>query len=600
MKKIILLLICLLPLSVNADYSITNYRINMTVLPDGDLEVIEAFSMDGIYNGYEKEINYKNIYDSYSKNSLSSVDRDLYDGKDVVLKEIRSIDFLKEIELTELITNSHLFKKNEEAKKGEYGFYNFLETNNGVEYKIYNPSMMNKDFYISYIIKNIAISHKDISELALNIFKDTKQNIDELEMVINIPNNENILKIWIHGANGIVESNDNKTIKITIKNIDKNADIDFRMVFDVDNTFVKNSDESVLDKIINIEDNFKEIEDDVEYEKLKENAYIAVEKVQQTYSKDDYNNAIIEVKKLKEDDFKADLLIKLIDLESKVERKYTLSKVFLTSIMGILLLGLLITLYHIYAKYDHKYIKYKEKYYEKLPEHKSYIVSYLLNKKITKKDLFATIFYLLDNNKISLEKTKKDYKLKKISTENLSFSEERCIKFLFNKDDETTLEKMKKRAKKHYNRFIHKYSNWLNAATYESNLKELYEDLIYIKIFGVSYCIISIVICVLLVNKPTYFSPIIVIIIFVIFALYFSFLYKKTKKGNEYYYKYKAFKRYIKNKKINENVEKYLCYAISFGCENKIIKDCNYDMKDFIKLRNAINESLDIAYKMTK
>lgn len=600
MKKLILLLICLLPVIVKADYSVTNYRINMTILENGDVEVIEAFSMSGLYNGFEKNINYKNIYDNYSKSSLSSVEnKDLYDGKSIILNEIRSIDFSNELEFTELINNSYLFEINESAKKGDYGFYNHIETSDGIIYKIYNPSMLNKDFYISYTIEDLVISHEDISELAISILKDNEQNIDNLEITINIPNNKDVLKLWVHGQEGIVESSNNQNLKITINNIAKNEDLDFRLVFD-SIIFGKNTNETVLEKIINIEDNFNETIEDIEYEKLKENAYNAVEKVKLTYSKEDYNSAVIEVEKLNEDDFKTNLLIKLIELESKVERRYTIIKVFFTSVMGILIIGLLITLYYIYTKYENKYIKYKEKYYKEIPDYKSYVVSFLLNRKVTKKDLFATVFYLINTNKIGLKKTKKDYKLIKLSTENLSFSEERCIKFLFNREDETTFENMKKRAKKYYNRFLHKYSNWLNATTYEGNLKELFEDLIYIKIFGISYCLVAIVICVLTLNKPTYFSPIIVMIISIIFLIYFILFYKRTKKGKECYYKYKAFKRYLKNEKITDNIESYLPYAISFGCENKIIKDNKYDIKDFINLKNAINEALNIAYKMKK
>lgn len=599
MKKIILLLICLLPCIVKADYKVTDYKIDMTIDEAGNVEVIEAFSMDGLYNGFEKEINYKNIYDDYSNNSLSSVeDNSLYDAKDIKLIEIRSIDYIKDLSFDELINNSYLFEKYDNAEKGDYGFYDFSKTKDGIVYKIYNPSMMNKDFYIKYAIEEMVISHKDVSELAFNILKNNKQKIDNLEITINIPNNENTLKLWLHGKEGIIETLDNQKLKITIENIEKTDDLDFRLVFD-SILSDKKTEEEALEKIISIEDNFDDNKQDAEYEKLKENAYNAVSKVKQTYSKEDYDNAVKEVKKLNDDDYKTDLLIQLLDLESKVERRYTFSKVFYTTIMGALLIGMLITMYHIYSKYDNKYIKYKEKYYKEIPEYKSYIVSYLLNKKVTKKDLFATIYYLLENKKIELIKTRKDYKLVKISTEDLSFSEERCIKFLFNRDDETTFEKLKKRAEKHHSRFIHKYSNWLNAATYEGNLKELFEDLIYVKIFGISYSLIAIVVGVLLINKPTYFSPIIIISVFIITLMYFSVLFKRTKKGKECYFKYKAFKRYLKKEKLIENISSYMPYAISFGYEGKI-RESKAELKDFVKLKKAINESLDIAYKMNK
>ena len=66
MKKILFsILIFLIPVFVNADYSVTDYRIDITVLKNGDLNIIESFTMDGIYNGYEKYIIYKGNYDGY-------------------------------------------------------------------------------------------------------------------------------------------------------------------------------------------------------------------------------------------------------------------------------------------------------------------------------------------------------------------------------------------------------------------------------------------------------------------------------------------------------------------------------------------------------
>lgn len=603
MKKIILIFICLFPIIVKADYSITNYKVEMTVLENGDLEIIEAFSMDGTYNGFEKNINYKNIYNNYMKSLLSSIEnKELYDAQKVVLNEIRAINFDQELKMEDLINNSYLFEKVEEAKKGNYGVYTLSENKNDYIYKIYNPSMMNKDFYIDYTIKNIVISHEDIAELALNFLINNNQFIDNLEIVINVPNNETLLKVWVHGKENKVELIDNQTLKISVNNIEKEDNLDFRLVFDKAIIKEKNKDsnETVLDKIIEIENKFTNDIKDESYEIVKENAYNAVMLVEKTLSKEDYNKSILLVNELEDDDFKTELLLKLIDLESKIERRYTISKVFFTSIMGSLFIGLLIIIYQIYRKYDKNYLKYNEKYYKNIPEYKSYIASFILRKKITRNDLFASIFSLIKNKKILIEKTKKDYKIRIKSTQNLSFSEERLIKFLFNKDEETTFEKMKKRATKHYKSFINKYSNWLNAANYEGNLKEYYEDILYTKIFTISYCVLAIIICTLLKNQPTYFSPFIMIVLFILFIPYFILFNKRTPKGKEEYYKLKAFKRYLKNENINDKLEKYFEYAILFGFEDKFIKNNNYENEDFIKLRQNINECLEIAYDIKR
>lgn len=610
MKKIILILLCLMPVFVKADYSVTNYRIDITVLENGDVEVIEAFSMNGIYNGFERTINYKENYKGYQKDKLSSIEnKSLYDAKSITIKEIRSIDFSNELYIDQLIENSYLFEKSTEASKGEYGVYTIDKTNSSEKYKIYNPSMMNKDFYINYTLNNITIVHEDISEIGMQLFENTDENIGYLEIFVHIPTNNELLKIWTHSENeSISEIIDNQTIKIIVNNLEKNNSLDFRLVFDKDaiTEVNKESEEFVLDKIIDIEKKFvnEEISKDTKYEILKEEVYNAVLKAENTNLKEDYENAVLMVNKLKEDDFKTELLVKLINLESKVERRYVFTKVIYTSVMGILLVGLILTFYQIYRKFDKKYTKYKNKYYKDIPSnYKPHIIGFLVRRKVNKQDLYASILNLITDKKISLEKTKnrKDYKLSKLSTENLSFSEERLMRFLFNREEQTTLDKIKKRARNHYNSFINKYSNWIDAATYEANSQDLYEDVLYFKIFGICYCLVSIVISALIIDKPTYFSPILVILIFIISIIYFISLYKRTPKGNEEYQKCKALERYI-NSNIFEkdDISKYLMYAMTFGCEDKLIKNMTYSNDNFNQLKVAIEDSLNISYSLKK
>lgn len=591
MKKILFLILCLIPINIKADYNITDYRVDMTIKENGDVDVIEAFKMDGIYNGYERVIIYKNVYEDYSKNKLVSIDDiSLYDADNIILNEIRSIDYSKE-EIEKLIDNSQIFKEEEKPNKGDYGVYKKQKLENGIMYKIYNPSMMNKDFYISYTIKNIIISHEDVNEFAIELFQNEK--IDNFELVIHIPNNKEIIKSWVHTYDSKII--DNETIKVQIN--DLNDSLDFRVLFD--RAIVKSdkkSKEEVLDKIIEIESKYNKKEIDTEYEMLKENAYNAVLKVENSYDKEDYYEALLTVDKLNEDNYKAKLLIKLIDLNSKVERKYIITKVINTSIMGLLFLGMIFIIYKTYP--NKKYDKYKEKYYKEFPSnYKPYVVGYLLRKKITRRDLYSTILDMLNNNKLVIETHRKDYKLVK-NSDDLSFQEERLMRFLFNRDDSTTFEKMKKRAKNHYNRFINKYLNWIDAAAYEANLNDLYCDVLYIKIFGIAYSLISIVACVLIIDKTTYISPFLFIIIFIIFLIYFILFYKRTVNGKEQYYKWKSFNRYLNSNEFKPyDIDKYLPYAITFGIDNKLIRKFHYQNDEYKMLIKTIEKSLDIAYK---
>jgi len=252
MKKVLFtILIFLIPIFVNADYSVKDYRIDITVLENGDLNIIESFTMNGIYNGYEKSVIYKDNYKGYHGNKVSSIeDTFLYDADSITLNEIRSIDYDLNNNILNLIETSYLFIKEDDALKGDYGVYTINKIQNGYLYKIYNPSKMNKDFYIDYTLNNLVIVHEDIAEIGLNLFNKLNEKIEKLTININIPNNETILNFWVHNLNEFdYEIIDKQTIKLIANNI--NNKFDFRLIFDkkVITDINKKSKENIYDKI---------------------------------------------------------------------------------------------------------------------------------------------------------------------------------------------------------------------------------------------------------------------------------------------------------------------------------------------------------------
>ena len=61
MKKILLFLFLFIPFYVSA--TVENYYMEATVLKNGDISVKEVFSLDGSYNGFNRELYYgNNIY----------------------------------------------------------------------------------------------------------------------------------------------------------------------------------------------------------------------------------------------------------------------------------------------------------------------------------------------------------------------------------------------------------------------------------------------------------------------------------------------------------------------------------------------------------
>lgn len=642
MKKvfgIIISLFIIFPIAVQADDSITNYRIDITVLENGDVDVLEAFEMSGRYNGFERIINYKSNFNSYYGNRLSSTgDATIYNGNGIALNEIRGIDFDVTKTLLELQANGDLFAKVGSASKGDYGVYTLQKRNEGETYLIYNQSKMNKDFFLSYTLKNMVVVHEDIAELGYNVFTELSEAIDHLEIYIHLPNNQELLRVWAHGPlHGLSEIIDDQTVKLTIDDLNAEEAIDFRLAFDkeVVPASTKTTEQEVLENIIVIEEKLAEQANDERHKAyllLQEDAYTKVEEAERTKNRKDYETAYEKVLLLREEDeLKTQLMVRLMNLESKVERKETILKVTFTSISVAWTLGLLVMIYYVYQKFDKEYEpQFKGKYFREFPA--SYgptSVGYLFHRKISNDDLSASILDLINRKVIGYEEKDKDYIFKVLPhKENLVESEQRLLKFLFDGSETIELSNLKKRAKKDYNHFITLYSNWLNRATLDAELERFYEDLTNCKVVGILYSIIGIVLGIYLVSQPTYFTSLIMTFTGIIALIYFIVFTKKTVKGSEDYSKWIGLKRFMEDfgkmddKELPEIHlwEKYLVYAVSLGCADKLakqmrikaealqvnnpeIQDTMFDMIYFNHLLNfnrtihhAVQQSISTAY----
>jgi len=595
MKKVICTLILFflfIPCIYAKDYKIENYRIDITVSEDGSLYVQEAFTMNGKYNGYERIVYFKDNYNSYLGSIVSSVeDNKIYDGSGIVLSEVRAINFDLESDLTYLKENGDLFRKENSASKGDYGLYTITKLDSGQEYKIYNSSIMNKDFYLSYIIEDIGVTHADISEIPINI-SEFQEDIKNLEIYVHVLNNTNLLESWLHNIKGKIEVIDVNTLKININNIEKNDSFDFRIVCDRKENYSKKTNEIVYNKILKIEQ--KLIEDleknsDEEYEKLKNLAYDAVVKTEETLNRDDYNYALKIVTSLNEDDLKTELLVKLMAIESRVLRREMLIKLFYTSLLFFWFVGLIITIYYIYKKYDKEYkVTFKAKKIDYLPSNISFAsVGYLIRKRVNDDDLKASILRLIYNENIKFSKIgDNDFILRKVSLENLNESDLRIMKLLFDNKSMIKFSKLKEKVSNNYHEFITNYSNWIMKATIEAEDLEYYENILIPKIVGIVVSVIGFIMSILLIDVDTYFSSYIVCICSLLSFVYFLLLNKRTAKGDQEIVKWKALKNYLysynKNVNINniEQINKYLMCSLVFGNYDRLSKQVVLRYKD--------------------
>lgn len=624
MKKLIYILILLIiPISVHASYGIENYRIDITVLENGDIEVLEAFKMNGVYNGVERVINYADNYDSYYGSTLSSTgDVSIYDGNGVILNEIRGINFDKEVLFKSFVINGDLFELSDLASKGDYGVYVINENEFGNKYIIYNHSKMNKDFYISYRLENMAIVHKDIAELGLNVFTLMNESIENLEIIVHVPNNENLLRVWTHRSlNSISEIIDSETVRINVRELDNNEDVDFRLIFDKEVISLSNKKTNIeaLDNIYEIEtrlDDEVNQKKDEEYNQLKSAAYSAVEVVERTRKRKDYNYALGLVHQLKNEDIKYELEDRLDEILSQIDKKEFNLKIIFTFITGGWTIGLIITSLIIYLKYDREYkTQFNNKYYFNIPnDYSPGVVGYLLKKRVDNNDLSASILNLISMKVISYEHIdKKNFKLTKLDHKLvLSEADKKLVKFLFDDKDEITLKELKEKANKNYDSFITNYSNWINKTIEEAEKESFYEDVLFPKLLGVIYSMMGIIVGFFIIEQDSFISPSIMII-FGIISLFYSISFTKwTKKGNEDRAKWMALKRFMRdfNKVDAEELpeivlwEKYLAYAVTLKCSDKLTKAMKSKLKnkevddiDIILFNSSISNSINNVVK---
>ncbi len=531
-------------INVQAKDGIKNYYIEMVVLNNGDVLVKELFDLEGKYNGYEREIDFVNV---------SSLNH-MYNSSGIEVLKVKGIETSNNY--NDLFKDGDKFNlvKEYEANKGDYGKYTLFETATGVNLMIYNPSVKKRAFYVEYILKDVAIVHNDIAEIAWNIFSyKQREYIKNLEMFVHITDNKSELRVWGHGPlNGEVDIVGNQKLKYTITDLNPHNPIDIRFVFDKEVVFNSNkkSNLQALDNILKEEQRLADEANEIRKRAKKEMA---------------------QLQKLK--------------IISEVIRTFWF-------------LGLLPLLYFTYNKYDKEYEgMLKTKYFRDLPnDYKPPIVNYLMTRKIDTKELSATILNLIADKKIKYEERNKEFVLINVMSEeeikNLTKYENAALKLVFNYKKESTLKDVNKRARSDYNNFLREWTTFKNSALKEAKKENLYKDNFKIKFLMIGYIILGLGLFIFIPGHSfsgySLFFNIAYILILIISFIYIITFTKRTKEGNELYLKWKGLKSFLndfgnfeaRDLPHIELWEKYLVYAVVFGNARKLSKTMKIKFKE--------------------
>lgn len=559
MKKLYLFLILLIfPFIAHAevDYDITDYYITSDIEVAGGLKIKELVVLDGTFNGYERNIVYRNdSLEEWKAGNVNFEKSSIYNAVGIDNLKVAAMKVNGDVSFDTMKNISNYASEVDSANLGESNVYTTTKNSNGIDVRMYMPANNEKvAFYLEYVVANAVVMHNDVAELYFPFIGDKfSDDIDNVNVQVFLPaaDTSNNFRIWAHGPlSGEInkyqnENKENIGLIASIKDLKANTGFDIRVTFDKSlilvPQFLHHSNEDALDKILEVEN------------KRADDANAKRKKIKAVYYSIKY------------------------------------------AAIGYLIFLIVMWIY-IYVKFDKEYkADFKNKYNrEFIDDYNVEVIDYLFNKNITPNAMSASIMNLVYKKNISVEempsdKKKKEYTFKLLNKENLSKSEEYLIEFLFDtvgNGSVFTTKKLKDYAKStsSYSTFTSKYSTWKSNVIQEGQQQNFYESNTKIKFIGLIIALIGGLIFVtnILCNTDILIAYALIIPI-VIFAIYIMTFNRRTKNGNEDYAKWKAFRNFLNDfgtfdiKELPEITlwERYMVYATIFGLAKKVQKSMN-------------------------
>ena len=535
------------------NYEITDYVANVEISEDGDAYVKEYMVIDGSLNGFANQF--------YTVNPKLEGEESIYNPRDINSFVVGTF----EGKVTEGLEDIEYLERVPYAESGDDGVYTIAEEPTNYEVKIYHPSDKETfTIYMEYKLDDVVVVHNDVAEFYYNFFSQGfNDDIDNVEINISLPNSSQEFRYFGHGGlQGTITGRDQQFVKASMTDYMAHSDLDIRVVFDPniirDKSSLVNTNKNYLDNILEIEE-----------------------------------ERALEANQIREELKRNDHLFRILDT--------------------IYLIGLIGVFAYIYFKYDREYqSSFNSKYNrEFIDDYDVEIVDYLMNEKLSPNALSASIMNLIYKKKITVEKIEeKKYVFKLNNRDNLSDSETILIDFLFKdvgKDDSFTMEDLKKYAEgtKTYSSFNSNYIKWQNSVYARGAKEGFFEQHYGAKVFGVIYGVIGIFLFINSINhiySTSIFGLLIIpVIILIIYSLVFN---KRTKKGNEHYKRWVAFKNFLNDfgnfevKDLPEIAlwERYLVYAVVFGLADKVNKVMNVKIQEFQEAGLDIGDMIFMNY----
>ena len=520
------------------------------ILDDGSIKVRELIKMNGEYNGMDRTILARSLYNntrSYTINDIKG-NNDLYAGDEIIELRVGSISDDGELTFDDFNRSVNYFDEVSYASNGDSKKY----TNTyymGEDYlKIYNSSDLDEIFYIEYTVTDAVVVHEDIAELAWNTLGDGyRENIGDYEVKVVLPNSDSDYRVWLHGPlNGEIERTNNKEAIGTFNFLGAYNPVSVRLIFNKD---------------------------------LVPNAT----KVSGLTAKD----AII--------DYQTKLSDEANQEREKIQRQ-NMMLIIASSIWGIIAVSLAVNVY--LREKNMKKTTFNMEYFRDFPA--SYgpeVLEYLLDKNVTEKSLSATILNLIYKKVLKVEiidgKRKDDYKLvlQDYDEASLTETEKIALNLIINEignSKEVVLSTIRKHCStlSNANNVMDLYNDFIRKSKSLGKSELFFATTPGLVAFSVIFSLLGLVLTFISFALDLSWLGIIIIILMIALIIFVITRKFYTKKGAEHYAKWMAHKKFLEDfSRFNEKElpevtlwDKYLVYATILDCADKLSKEMELKM----------------------
>ena len=520
------------------------------ILDDGSIKVRELIKMNGEYNGMDRTILARSLYNntrSYTINDIKG-NNDLYDGDEIINLRVGSISDDGELTFDDFNRSVNYFDEVSYASNGDSKKY----TNTyymGEDYlKIYNSSDLDEIFYIEYTVTDAVVVHEDIAELAWNTLGDGyRENIGDYEVKVVLPNSDSDYRVWLHGPlNGEIERTNNKEAIGTFNFLGAYNPVSVRLIFNKD---------------------------------LVPNAT----KVSGLIAKD----AII--------DYQTELSDEANRERERIQRQ-NMILIISSSVWALIAISLAVGVYLREKKM--KKTAFNMEYFRDFPA--SYgpeVLEYLLDKNVTEKSLSATILNLIYKKVLKVEvidrKLKDDYKLvlQEYDETSLTETEKIALNLIINEignSKEVVLSTIRKHCStlSNANNVMDLYNDFIRKSKSLGKSELFFATTPGLVAFSVIFSLLGLVLTFISFALDLSWLGIIIIILMIALIIFVITRKFYTKKGAEHYAKWMAHKKFLEDfSRFNEKElpevtlwDKYLVYATILDCADKLSKEMELKM----------------------